>query len=160
MDYALGALHRISHRESVGVASAAPRELAPLAADVTLPEREELLDTLDYLRGRAAPVLGEPAVEDLLGELRSGDRTTRLRAAGALRPAIFEVPRRTLAAVCAAIRAETAPDVLLRLLWSAHPFLAESSAELLAASAGSAIARWDNPLAAGPALALLGEAAA
>lgn len=157
---ALGALHRINHREAALVARAVLAEMAPLSADPVMEDRDELLDTIDYIRGRSAPFLGEQAIEDLLSELREEDRTARLRGATALRPATYESPRRLLSAVVAAVRAETDPNVLLRLLWASHPFLAVSCVEFLAAISASVVTRWDDPLSAGPALALLGEAAA
>jgi hypothetical protein len=160
LDDALGALHQITHREAALAARAVLAEIAPTATNPNIEDREKLLDTIDYLRGRSAAFLDDQLIENLLEELRAEDRTVRLRGATALRPAAYESPRRIVTAVVAAIRTETDPDVLLRLLWASHPFLAVSCAELLAALSASAVIRWDHPLPAGPALALLGEAAA
>lgn len=160
MHDALGALHLITHRESALVARELLSTIDPLLWDSTPDDREDILDTIDYIRGRAAPFLGSMAIDELLRGLSATDRITRLRAAAAIRPAAYDAPNQLLPGVVAAIREETDPDVLLRLLWAAHPFVALSCRELLAAISASAAGRWDDPLSAGPALALLGEASA
>src|SRR5438105_15370012 len=73
LDDALGALHLITHQVAAEVVAEVLRTIAPVVADTTIPEREALLDTVDYLRGRAAPFLGDPELKQLLGELGSAD---------------------------------------------------------------------------------------
>jgi hypothetical protein len=156
---ALGPLQHVNHRDAAKVASGILRDYGPLMEDRRWPESHVLIDAMDYIRGRAAPFEEEQSLAALLNEVLSGDRSTRLRAAAALRPAAYEVPERVSEAVCTAIRSEQDAHVLLRLLWASYRVLEVSCEEMLAAIAASVAVRWDDPVPTGPALVLLGSAA-
>ncbi len=92
----------------------------------------------------------------LLAELRGDDRVTRIRAAGALRPVVAQAPDAVRPAVLERVRVETDGVVLMRLIWSCHPYLAGHVREVVAAIASGAAGRWADAGPTGAALAILG----
>jgi hypothetical protein len=155
---ALDALHNVTHRQAALAVERVLETISPYQSDTVMEERDKFIASYDYLRGRIAPFLGTTFVEPLIDALSSSDRTVRLRAAGAVRPAVYDNPAMFRTAILQAIRSEDDPDVLLRLLWAA-PRLTRDSRDFLNALGARPSPVWTHPLPCGPALAILGEAA-
>lgn len=151
-------LYHITHRESARESRETLIWLHRTLDLESLPEAGKLVDTLDDIRGHALRFEGDHSLQELLEELSLGDRQARLRAATAIRPIAYSSPDRVSTAVCGAIRGERDVHVLLRILWSCYRMLEDSHREVLEAIAASIARRWDDPVAAGPTLSLLGHA--
>lgn len=137
---ALTPLHDVEHRVAARVATRLLADGVLLASG-----SEDAQWTLATLRGNLALIGGDDVIAGLVAELSAPDPIARVRAAQALRPAAFRRPDLVCAGLCAALRRETDPTVINRLLWTIYRLAVSNADEVLDALAQSAAIRWDMP---------------
>jgi hypothetical protein len=116
---------------------------------------DTLLEDYDELRWLLTFQTGEPSVASLVAELVAVDAVTRARAAQAIRPLADRAPLELREAVLRAIRQESEPEILARLLWNGYRLLETCRTEALLSIGASRVTNWDSLELTGTAFCVL-----